>query len=213
MRLQEQAFLTLQALPNGSLFALVVVLLAGLSTAVGQSVILFINRVRPQRFLVSLIVSALIFAFTFSFWTGSVSLIAHVVFRSDAPLGTVARAVGLGYAPQLFGFLAFMPFLGGPVLVALGLWSLLAILLGLTIMLGLPLWQALVSAALGWLVLQGLQRSIGRPVLAVARWLRRRAAGVEVKTRRQDLARLLDGPRPVVEALGSERTENGGDER
>ena len=181
-RLDAETFRLADAVPLGSLVAFWVVLLAGVSSAIGQSAVLFINRIRPGRFVGSLLVSAVIYIFTYLFWTVSILLIARYVFGSVAAWGTVARAVGLGYAPQLFSFLAFMPFFGVPILILLSLWSLLAVIVGIGVTLGLPLWQALLCSVLGWLMLQLLERTVGRPVVAARNWLRRSVAGNEVVT-------------------------------
>lgn len=192
LELEPDVFRQAEALPTGLRTALLVVLLAGVSTALGQSAVLFINRIKVGRFAASLIVAAVIFAFTYLFWTTSTLLIARYVFHSTAPWRGVAIAVGLGYAPRVFGLLVFMPFFGIPVFVLLSLWSLLAILTGVGGVLGLPAWQALLCSVLGWLVLQLLERTVGRPVVGVARWLRRRAAGAEVVTGWRGLEALMD---------------------
>ena len=192
LRLEATAFRQAEALPTGLRTALLVVLLAGSSTALGQSAVLFINRIKSGRFAASLAVAALIFAFTYLFWTTSTLLIARYVFHSAATWRSVATAVGLGYAPRLFGLLVFMPFFGIPIFVLLSLWSLLAIVTGVSSVLGLPEWQALVCSVLGWLVLQLLERTVGRPVVGVARWLRRQAAGAEVVTSWRSLEALID---------------------
>ena len=190
--LEAQVFRQAEALPTGLRTALFVVLLAGFSTALGQSAVLFINRINLGRFAASLAVAAVIFAFTYLFWTTSTLLIARYIFHSTAPWRSVATAVGLGYAPRVFSFLVFMPFFGIPIFVLLSLWTLLAILTGVGTVLGLPEWQALLCSALGWLVLQLLERTVGRPVVGVARWLRRRAAGAEVVTGWRSLEALID---------------------
>ena len=182
LRLEPGVFGQAEALPTGLRTALLVVLLAGFSTALGQSAVLFINRIKTGRFAVSLAVAAVIFAFTYLFWTTSILLTARYVFHSAADWRGVATAVGLGYAPRVFGLLVFTPFFGVPVSVLLSLWSLLAILTGIGSVLGLADWQALLCSVLGWLMLQLLERTVGRPVVGVARWLRRRAAGAEVVT-------------------------------
>ena len=204
LRLDVGTFRLAETLPLGSSTALVVVLGAGLATALGQSVVLFVNRIKPGRFAGSLFVSLIIYSCTYLFWTTSIFLLARYVFGSPTAWGTVARAVGLGYAPQLFNFLAFMPFFGVPVLVLLSLWSLLAILIGIGAALGFSLWQALVCSVLGWLVLQLLERTVGRPVVAARNWLRRSAAGAEVVTDIHGLE-VLTG---VAAGTPSERSEN-----
>lgn len=195
LRLQTGATELLARLEGGGRLALLIVVLAGFSEAVGESVVLFINRVSPRRFLLSLLLSAGIFAFTYVFWVLSVFAVARLAFGATASFGLVARVVGFAYAPRLFGFLAFIPFFGLPLLVALHLWSSVAALLGVATVFELTPWQALACVLLGELVLLTLQRTIGRPLTDLARWLRRRAAGSELVTDLEDLRSVVEaGP-------------------
>lgn len=177
--LQEDAFHAIQLWPDGTRVALLVVLLAGLATAVGQSVILFVNQIKPRRFLVTLLLSSGFYVFGYLFWSLSIWGVGHLVFGVDEPFVRAARAVGLGYTPQIFAFLTFMPLLGGALAPLLSLWSLLAILVGVRVALELPLWQALIATGGGWLVLQLLQRTLGYPLVRFATWLKARSAGVD----------------------------------
>jgi len=56
LALKFEAFEQINTLPHGSTVALLVVLAASLSQVVAQSVILFINRVKPVRFVFSLLI-------------------------------------------------------------------------------------------------------------------------------------------------------------
>jgi len=60
---KPEAFEQINILPHGSTVPLIVVLAASLSQVVAQSVILFINRVKPVRFVFSLLIGAVLFAF------------------------------------------------------------------------------------------------------------------------------------------------------
>lgn len=157
--------------------ALAVVFVAGLSSAVGQSVVLFANRVQPRRFLASLLLSAALFVVGFLFWSLSSWLVAERVFGVEAPYALIVRAVGLGYSPYLLGFFVLTPYLGRMIWVGLSIWALLASLVAWHTALGLTLWQALACSVLGWLVLQLLGRTIARPAVKLGGWLRRVVAG------------------------------------
>ena len=50
MALNPEPFHLIETLPQGTQIAIVVVLLAGLSQAAGQGIVLFVNRVTPLRF-------------------------------------------------------------------------------------------------------------------------------------------------------------------
>ena len=55
-------------------YAVLIVVLAGLAEAVAQSVLLFVNGVKPHRFAASLLLSALIFVLGYFFYVSSVGV-------------------------------------------------------------------------------------------------------------------------------------------
>lgn len=175
--------------------AVLVVILVGLSEALGESVVLFVNRVKPKHFLRSLFISAFIFAFTYMFLAASILVVARLFFTPSAQFAPILAVVALAQAPRLFGFLVFLPYFGLPISVLLWIWSLLATTVGVAELLDLGAWQAAAVVALGSVLLLTLQRTIGRPLLALARIARRRAAGVDLVTDRRELLALIDsGP-------------------
>lgn len=188
----NDGFIAIYSIDGAFRMALTVAALAGLSEAVGESAVLFINRVRVRRFILSLLISAVIFVFTYLFLAVSISTVARFAYGSDADLRPVATLVGLSYAPRLFGFLAFVPYFGVPLSVLLNLWTVVVMMESVAWALALSPTQALFSILAGGLLLFTLQRSVGRPVTAVARWAMRRAAGVPLVTDRKGLYALLD---------------------
>jgi len=102
LALKFEAFEQINTLPHGSTVALLVVLAASLSQVVAQSVILFINRVKPVRFVFSLLIGAVLFAFGYIFLVLSTWLISFAPFTVKAPFGVVARTLGFSYAPLIF---------------------------------------------------------------------------------------------------------------
>jgi len=179
-------------LPRVGAAALAIVLLAGLSEAAGESVVLFVNRVRPARFVLSLLVSAVIFASTYLFLAGSVYAVVRLLVGPHVPLLTVTVAVGVAYAPRMLGLLAFLPYFGQPLALVLQGWSVLALLAGVRGTMDATLLQALAAVALGALLLAVLQRTVGRPFAYVARRLRWLSAGVRLATPREAVERLLE---------------------
>jgi len=182
LRLQPEAFRTLLAQPgHGLRGALLVVFLAGLSTAIGQSVMLFANRVSPRRFAASLVVQALLFVVTFLAWAGTVWATAALLLGGPPPFAAAAAAIGLAYAPQLLAVLILAPFLGGPFGVALSIWTLLTTLLATSVAFDLTRSETVVVAFAGWLAAQALQHTVGRPLARIGRWIRHRVAGTELR--------------------------------
>lgn len=176
LALDRGAFATLAPYANGLRNAVWIVVLAGLSHALGQSVGLFVSRVSPRRFVISLLLSTLIFLMSFLMWSWSSWGIARLIFGRTQTLIEALAAVGLAYSPQLFGFFILTPYLGSFLAVSLSIWTLLATLVALQVTLGLDLFQAFACASLGWLATQALQRIIGRPIIRLAATWRRALA-------------------------------------
>ena len=195
LALNDEAFRQLNTLPQGSMVALIVVLSAGLSQAIAHSVILFANRVKPVRFLFSLLISALLFVYGYLFLVFSTWLISFLPFIESVPLGTLARTLGFGYAPLVFSVFGMMPYFGVPILSVLSLWQLLAMVVGFAAVSEASLWQAFSTVALGWMTLWVLQRTLGQPIVRLGHWIACQAAGVELITRRKTFRRFFQAVR------------------
>lgn len=190
--LNPEAFELIQTLPLSTRAALYIVLLAGFSQAIAQGLVLFINRVKPFRFVLSLLIASILFAFGYIFWTLSTWLVSNLLFGWDTSFFTVARTLGLAYAPLMLSFFVALPYLGVPISVLLSVWSFLTFLTGLRVALGIGVWQAFWCSALGWAVFEVLQRTIGRPVAGVGRWLANTAAGVTLVTNLRELEQIVE---------------------
>jgi hypothetical protein len=194
LQLDAAIFAAIQYAPAGIGLALTIVLLAGLSEALGQSIVLFVNRVSPLRFWLALLIAAFSHVVSFMLWTVSVWLLGSYLFAGSTPLMAVASAVGLAYAPQLLAFFGLIPFLGNAFTVLLSLWSMVAIVVAVQVGLGLTLTQAVITSGLGWVLIQLWKRTLGRPIYAGGRWMKRRAAGVSLRFTLADLPQLRHRP-------------------
>ncbi|GAB4467495.1 MAG: hypothetical protein OHK0037_24310 [Elainellaceae cyanobacterium] len=204
--LQIEAFRRIATLPGGLWLALLIVLLAGLALGVGQSIILFVNRVKPSRFVFSLLLNAILFAFGFLFLSLSTWLIGLLPGFARVPFPTLVTVLGLGYAPLLFSFLGAMPYLGYPIQNLLSVWNLLAMLVGFASVARLNASGALTYVLLGWVVKLLLEGTIAQPIAGLGKRLADRVAGVELTSSRRELReKLLAGARPaepIVAASG-----------
>jgi hypothetical protein len=181
LALRSDAFATVLELGRpGARLALLVVFVGGLSTALGQSVILFANRVSPRRFLASLVVQAVLFVIAFLLWVAAVWLVAALL-RHPLPFGAAVTAVGLAHAPLVFGFLVLAPYFGTPIATVLSIWTLLSTLLATATAFDVSPGEAALAAGLGWLLSQLAQRSVGRPITRLGRMVRHAVAGVELE--------------------------------
>ncbi len=191
LALNSEAFEQINTLPDGSTVALVVVLAASLSQVLAQSVILFVNRVTPVRFVFTLLVGTMLFAFGYLFLVLSTWLISFAPFTVEAPFEVVARTLGFSYAPLIFSIFGAMPYLGEPILSVLSLWQLLAMVVGFAAVSNTTVWQAFGTVALGWVTLWAIQHTIGQPIAQFGHWVASQVAGVELVTERERLAGIL----------------------
>lgn len=189
--LNGDTFAGVMLLPNGSVFALFVVLMAGLALEVGQAVILFVNQVRPIRFVFSLLINAVLFTFGFLFLGLSTWLIMLLPWTASVSFVALLRVLGISYAPLLFGFLGALPYLGSSLLTVLSIWHLLAMVVGFGAIARVSLATSVWYVLFGWIVLQILQRVIGQPIANVGRFIANKVAGVELVRNRQELVELV----------------------
>lgn len=212
--LNSEAFRIATTVPAGQGLALLVVVLAGLSQGIGQSIILFINQVKPARFVISLGINAVLFAFGFLALVLSTWLVTLVPWARSLAFGQLVTVLGLAYAPLLFSFLGAMPYLGVPILNLLSVWHLLALVVGVGAIANLGISNAFSYVALGWILMQVLQGTIGRPIASLGKRISNRAAGVDLMTDRRDITesyreRLAETPTRWQEELTQRMTALG----
>ncbi len=207
LTLNPEAYTQINTLSNGNTIALTIVVAAGLSEAVGQCVVLFINRVKPLRFLLSLGIAAILFAVSYVFWAISVWFVSHLLYGTqltELQLLTVLRTLGLSYAPLLWGFFMGLPYFGIPIFVLLSLWTLLAEIVGWETLTNLGTWEAFICTGFGWLIFQILQRTVGRPIVTFGQWVQNKVAGTQLIKDRAGLEQIIIAGNPVPLDLSEE---------
>ncbi len=201
--LSLEAFQEIAALDRGILPSVLVVLFAGLSLGIGQSIVLFVNRVKPIRFVFSLLLNAVLFTFGFLFLAFSTWLICLLPWSVNVPFLTLIKVFGFSYAPQLFSFLGALPYAGLPILNILSVWRLLAAVVGFEAAAGVDGATAFGYVAFGWVALQFLEGSIGQPIARFGQQLSDRVAGVELAENRSQLRERVQAGRvatPIITA-------------
>ncbi len=189
--LNRETFRAIVDISGGQTIALLVVLFAGLSLGVGQSIILFANQVKPIRFILSLLVNAILFVFGFLFLVLSTWLIGWLPGFSHLAWRDLVISLGLSYAPLLFSFLGALPYAGVPILNILSVWHLLAMVVGVSAIAQTSGASAFTFVAFGWFMLHLLQGTVGQPIAQLGQKLSRTAAGVDLVHRRSELAELI----------------------
>jgi hypothetical protein len=157
--------------------------------------VLFINQVRPRRFILAMIASTIGYMGGYGLWLAIVWFVGVFAFGANVTWVEVAAAVGLAYAPQLLAFFELTPFLGNPFGVLLSLWTLVAIVIGVRAGFGLETWQAIAASGLGWLLFQAWRRTLGAPVYVLGHWIEQRAAGVPLRYVAADVPKLRRRPK------------------
>jgi len=165
--------------PESIAVVLSVAFLAGLSLLLGQSVVLFLNRVSKARFAITLTLNAVIYVINLAIWSLVIWFVATFAFGADRPIGIGALAILLGSAPFVFGFFILIPYLGIILTRILYGWSFLITLVMVQAVFAIGWWQALVSVGLGWVLLLILNRTVGRPVVIIRDRIFRRLTGLQ----------------------------------
>lgn len=175
------------ASPYGRLITLQIVALAGVSESLGNSVILFANRVSPRRFLFSLLLSVIIYIGGYFTWVFSIQAVAQVVFHRVGTVEQVAAAVSLSYVPLLLSFLTLLPYLGAPILKGLYLVTFFVLINALRVALDLTEWEALLCSQFGAVFILLIRATIGRPVIWFEKRVRNWVAGRPLELDLKDL--------------------------
>jgi hypothetical protein len=197
MRLNPRMFEAVQAYPQSGWVILVIALLGGASLLVGQSVILFVNQVRPGRFALSLLLNGIVFTISLGGWAVATWLAGQVLLPNPIPLGAVIRMIGLGAAPYVFAFLMLIPYAGNFIGRLLAVWSFLVVLAGITHLAEGAFWLALICVGVGWLLVMVMSATIGRPVIALRNYLWQRVTGSTLDVSVQDiLTTFASEPQP-----------------
>lgn len=180
LELRASAFSAALSAHAGALTALAIVIAAGLSEALGQSIVLFANRVKPARFVFSLLVDAVLFTFGYGFVVLSTWSVSRLLGGPHVELRGLAVVVALSYAPMLFAFLTALPYFGSGLLTALRVWHFLAMVVAVATVARVDAFSAATYVWLGWIVMVIAQRSFGKPLVALGTRVLDAVAGVRV---------------------------------
>ncbi len=170
LQLEPAIFQALLTRPDVSFVSLTLVVLAGLSDVLGQSVVLFANRVKPGRFVLSIVAAVIVLAISIFFWAFSIWFSGWFFFGDTQNFVNVLRVVAASYAPLIFGIFIFIPYLGNIIFRLLRIWVFLALLVGVQVAYPFNFWQALFCCAGGWIVYELLTRLPALPLEGLSRW-------------------------------------------
>lgn len=118
------------------LVGFLVLVVAAVSTLIGQSVLLVINRISRFRTVITLVYSILGIALTALVQSLLVSLLTRALTDSYVPVVAVMPSALVAFAPYWFGFLMMLPYTGPGVARLLEVWHLVALWRLLTPLIG-----------------------------------------------------------------------------
>jgi hypothetical protein len=187
LRLDPQVYQVVQDTNETVWVVMGIVVLAGASTLIGQSVVLFLNRVRLSRFLISLVTNGVIFLVSYAVWGAVVWLSGMILFKESASLNTVMRLVGLSTAPLVFGFFVLIPWMGPFIGKVLSFWSLVILVTIISFEFQSGFWGSLICVGLGWLITMGINYVVGRPAVQLRNKVFQMVTGSSLDATAQDI--------------------------
>jgi hypothetical protein len=151
LRLDPQVFAAMRGVDAITGISLGVVLVAGLMRMLGQSIVLFANRVRPAGFAVRILASTLEFILNVLVMGVLVWLIMRFI-RPDSSLALseVLRTIPLAYAPYWLGALVLMPYLGIWIERGLKVYVFLALVVAFRGAFNATFLNAIIGALVAW---------------------------------------------------------------
>ena len=181
LRLDPDVFPAVLAADGGGWVALAILFVAGISDMLGQSVVLFANRVSPRRFWVSVVMSGLMLAFSVLVWAISIWLVIQFIFALDSRLGNIFILVAMSQAPLVLGFLSLIPYFGNFIYQAVRVWSLLALVVAVKAVAGALFWQGIIACLIGWLFVEFIIHMPFLRIKAIDAWLWQVMTGTKEK--------------------------------
>lgn len=173
--------------PNASWIAITIAILAGASTLLGNSVVLFLNRVRGARFALSLVFNGVGFVVLYTVQALIIALVAYLVTGQALDLGRSTWVVLLATAPLVFGFFELIPYLGPGIARILQAWGLIALWVIVEVRYQVSHWTALLIVVVGWAVMQLVSWLLARPMAALGRTVWRLTTGLPTMVTANDL--------------------------
>lgn len=181
-----------------ALIMLPIVVIAAASEAIGQCYVLFANRVRPFRFVLTIFINILIFVAGFFVTVTAVWLIGRFIFSVEDAAILALIAVGVSYYPLWFGFLSVLPYFGSYIVLFLYFLVYLQLAQNL-IQLNFTVQEAIIAAMLSLVMVYVTRTTIGRPIMWLVRKLRNVVAGTRLERSVEDALRyhgdlIIDRP-------------------
>lgn len=157
--------------------AIAIAVLAGISSLLGDSVVLFFNRLRGWRFALTLLLNGVGLVLLYLVQAAVVYLAGPWLTGQQVGLPSVVTGVMLATAPLVFGFFVLIPYVGPAIAVILQVWGLVALWLILDVLYATDHWTALLITLIAWACMQVLSRAFAVPITWVGERIWRLISG------------------------------------
>jgi hypothetical protein len=203
LSLDPNVILAVQTAPNGLTIAIVILLVATVSDVVGNSPVLFFNRMSPGRLATAMGVETVLSLVRLAIWVCSTAILLLVVKNGSVTLSNVVLVIGVGYAPMVWSFLVVIPTAGPFIRRLLIVWTLVTITASIAVASSASPWQAVPAPVVATLVIVVLYRSSNRLSVRMLGRLSRQFVGIDLMQRTQ----AMD---PLVVIAASEQNRGAG---
>lgn len=181
LRLDPEAINAVYTQEWGILMAVAILILGGISLGLGQSVILFVNRVRRRRFALRLILGGVVLLLIVAFWSGFVWLLLTLIFDTQISYPDLLLGAAISLAPLLFGFFVLIPYIGVVIFTLLRIWVLLIYIVVIDTITDIGYWYAMGISIAGWLLLELALRFPPLRIERLRNWYWRLSTGTQTR--------------------------------
>jgi len=143
--------------------ALLVVVVASVCSGIGSGVRSLLVGLGPVTFTIRL-VGGVVFALVgWLIWSFITYFIGTKLFKgpqTKATYGELLRCIGFSDSPGVLAILGFIPLLGGLISLAVGIWTLIAMVIAVRQALDFTTGRAILTCIVGWLVMIAILAAI-----------------------------------------------------
>jgi len=206
LSLDPSVILWVQTSPNGLTVAIVILLLVTVSDVVGNSPVLFFNKMSPGRVAAAMGIETVLSLVRLAIWMLITVLLFFVVNQVRLSMANVVVVVGIGYAPMLWSFLVVIPTVGPFVRRILVAWTLVTLTASIAVASNSSPWQALTAPLVAAAVILAVYRWTNRFSVAVLGRASRQFFGVDLmqRTRAMDPLLVLADSRAATQGMSSD---------
>jgi hypothetical protein len=191
LSLDPEFILAVQTSADALAVALGILVLATISDVVGNSPVLFFNKMSPGRLAAALGIETILSLVRLAVWMVMSALLFVILNQVRLTLHNVVVVVGIGYAPMLWSFLVVIPSAGLLIRRVLIAWTLVTLTASIAVAGSLSPWQALTAPVLSALVILVVYRWSDRLSVAVLGRLSRQLFAVDLMRRTRAIDPML----------------------